>query len=426
MTLGRRAFLSGALAATARVRAADALADTVQIGTVDFPLSALPKPVTGREGLGIVCPPSVDGQIVYRARKENVFECRAAITPKGDWLLMFPEGRHHAGHNNDKVNEMIALRSRDRGRTWSEPFIPFGKEMNHHGFIPLVPRGSRRIYAFGTQPIFGTMQDRENFPIGFRHSDDDGQSWSAPELIRPVNDPGFQGMSVMRMCETDRGTWLLGSHEADWSVKPLHTRLYVLRSTDRGKTWTVLPGKRPGGWSAPGFNRMDEGRPIALGNGKVLFMMRTPEGHLWSARSDDDGLTWTEPKPTSLIHPDAPPMLFHLSDGKTLAAFHHNRYSLRKYEGLNQSPQVMKDRSEIWVSFSSDEGRTWSEPRFVFANALAPNRPTAFYNYQCSYIDAIVERDTVNLFVPHRWERVLLLRIRESDLRRLPTRADLG
>jgi len=28
-----------------------------------------------------------------------------------------------------------------------------------------------------------------------------------------VEDPDFRGMSVMRMCETDAGTWLLGSHE---------------------------------------------------------------------------------------------------------------------------------------------------------------------------------------------------------------------
>jgi len=31
-------------------------------------------------------------------------------------------------------------------------------------------------------------------------------------------------------------------------------------------------------------------------------------------------------RPTPLVHPDAPPMLFHLADGKTLAAFHRNRH----------------------------------------------------------------------------------------------------
>ena len=28
-------------------------------------------------------------------------------------------------------------------------------------------------------------------------------------------------------------------------------REYILRSYDQGKTWTVVPGKRPGGWYEP-------------------------------------------------------------------------------------------------------------------------------------------------------------------------------
>jgi hypothetical protein len=422
--MNRRTFLAGLPAAA--LAAGDPLAETVQIGTLDFPVHKLPRPVVLREPIGLVCAPAVDGRIVHRSRRETLFECRATITPKGDYLLLFPEGKHHAGHNTDKVNDMVAYRSSDRGKTWQGPTIAFGEEMNHHGFIPLVPQGSSRIYAFGTQPIFGTMQDRENFPVGFRYSDDDGRTWTAPTLIRPLNDPGYQGMSVMRMCETDRGTWLLGTHEGDWKIKPLRTRLYVLRSTDKGATWTLLPDKRPNGWFAKSFDRMDEGRPVSLGRGEVFLMMRTPQGHLWSTRSTDDGLTWAMPQATPLVHPDAPPMLFLLSDGKTLAAFHHNRYSLKKYEGLNTSPQVMRDRSEIWVATSKDGGRSWTEPRFVFANALAPNLANAFFNHQCSYLDAIVDRGALHLFVPHRWERVLHLQLRERDLARLPRASDLG
>ena len=55
----------------------------------------------------------------------------------------------------------------------------------------------------------------------------------------------------MRMCETDRGTWILGSHEGDWSYKPLITRQYLLRSEDQGESWEVIPGRRHGGgWHA--------------------------------------------------------------------------------------------------------------------------------------------------------------------------------
>ena len=88
-------------------------------------------------------------------------------------------------------------------------------------------------------------------------------------LIKPENDPGFLGMSVTHMCETSTGAWILGSHAADWSKRPLITRQYILRSEDKGKTWALLPGKRPDGWFSPKYSRMDEGRPIYLGNGEV-------------------------------------------------------------------------------------------------------------------------------------------------------------
>jgi hypothetical protein len=383
----------------------------------------------------VLAGPAVTGQVVHTATG-SLFETRATMTPDGDYLLMFPTntreipaGNAHYHGKDRKVNDMVAFRSRDRGGTWQGPTIAFDIDYNQHGFIPLIPRGSRRIHAFGTQPVWGLWTSErgqgENAPIGYRFSDDDGRHWSEVRLIRPQNDPGFRGMSVMRMCETDSGAWLLGSHEADWSYRPLMTRQYVLRSEDQGASWTVFPHPRHGGWCVPQFNRIDEGRPINLGGGRICLMLRTCEGHLWTAQSEDDGRTWSDPAPTPLVHPDAPPMLFHLSDGRTLAAFHHNRHHDRNYAGLGDNPG-MKDRSEIWVSLSADGGVSWGEPRFVFANAAAPSLENGWYNWQCSYLDAFPDGGELHLFVPHRWQRCLHLRLPESALQRLPTAADLS
>ena len=380
-----------------------------------------PRPLLLRPRLGLITARAVDGEIVHRTTT-RVLETRAILTPGGDYLLLFPEGEHYAtARGRSKVNSMIGLRSTDRGATWSEPAVAFDIDYSQHGFVPLIPRGSKRIYAFGTQPVAGRFTDahgqRENAPIGFRWSDDDGRTWSPVTLIEPRNDPDFRGMSVMRMTETDAGTWLIGSHTADWSVRPFTTRQYLLRSEDRGATWDLLPAPRPGGWFAAGFDRMDEGRPLNLGAGLVFFMARTPEGHLWSAHSPDDGKTWSAPAPTPLVHPDAPPMLFPLSDGRTLIAFHHNR------TGMIDS--ATGPRSEIWCALSRDEGRTWSEPRFVFANALQPNLRSLSFNHQCSYLDVFVDRGVLQIFLPHRWQQVLHLQLAESDLATLPTFAQL-
>ena len=411
--------------------AQDRIAKEITVGGQSISPAAPPRGLKLHEELGLITAEAVRGQIVHRAAAgKDVYETRAVITPGGDFLLMFPEGKHYGSSKGEKVNDMLACRSSDKGETWTDSNVAFNIDYNQHGFVPLIPRGSKRIYAFGTQPIPGKWSPEkglhENAPIGFRWSDDDGHTWSDVTLIEPVNDPGFLGMSVMRMTDTESGDWLIGSHEGDWSKKPLQTRQYMLRSEDQGKTWAVLPRPRSDGWYVKDFGRMDEGRPLSLGGGKVLAMFRTPEGHLWSARSEDNGKTWTDPAPTPLVHPDAPPMLFLLADGKTLVAFHHHRHAKSQYVGLTGNMEGQKDRSELWVSISTDEGRTWSEPRFVLANALAPKKNIAWYDYQCSYADLIVDGEDLHLFLPHRWERVLHLRLKASDIPNLPTKSQLA
>ena len=179
-------------------------------------------------------------------------------------------------------------------------------------------------------------------------------------------------MYVMRMCETGRGSWFMAPHEAKWHHKGVDSFLYLVRSDDRGETWVVAPGPRPRCWTELKYRSLEEGRPINVGDAGVYVLIRTATGYLWSMRSEDDGKTWTDPEPTPLIHPSAPPMIFHLSDGQTLAAFHHNRYAGVLREANQLVGNVGQDRSEIWVSKSRDGGRTWSEPRFVFASCADP------------------------------------------------------
>jgi len=404
-------------------------AERITVGGMKIKPASPPKGLKTRADLGILVNACMTAQRIHAQPVEEgcfIEAPRAVKTPRGDYLVMFPAGKgHYGGKSRAKKNDMVAYRSADQGKTWTGPTIPWNVPYGMHGFIPFIPRGSKRIYAFGTEPIPDLREGLENAPIGYRVSDDDGHTWSPPTLIRPVNDPGFLGMSLMRMCQTDSGAWLLGTHAAVWKrtkKAPLSTRQYILRSEDEGKTWTLLPGKHPGGWTLERFGRMDEGRPISLGRGKVLLMTRTPEGHLWELRSNDDGKTWSDPAPTTLVHPDAPPMLFHLADGKTLIAFHHNRHSRKR-------PHFSRlDRSELWCSTSIDDGKTWSEPRFVLANAAKPGpgwgNPNAKV-FSVSYNDLLVDGAGLHLFVDFQTRQVLHVHFKESDLRSLPTKADL-
>ena len=395
------------------------MADSITIGSMKISIDLPPEGLRLYQDLGILADSAIHGKILYRS--DYLWVPRATITPKGDYLILFPEGkgRYYQG------KQMLSLRSTDKGKTWTGPTVAFDSSQSHHGFVPLIPDGSKRIYAFGTQAIPGMVGERsrglqENAPIGFRYSNDDGYTWSDVTLIRPGNDPDFKGMSCVRMCETDVGTWLIGSHDGIWGGSdiqgiPVRTRQYILRSEDQGKTWQLLPGKRPNGWYVKTYDRMDEGTILNLGNGKVLMMTRTMEGHIWESRSDDDGRTWTNPKPTTLVHPDAPPMVFHLADDKTLIAFIHNRYDPSQ-PGFQKSA-----RNEVWCSVSKDEGLTWSEPRFVFSGATVDG-----HIHGCSYIDMFADGPRINIFLGQYRRQLLYLQFDEEDLPRFMTKTGLA
>ncbi|HBC88659.1 MAG TPA: hypothetical protein DCZ94_17070 [Lentisphaeria bacterium] len=408
------------------------LQKNISVGGKNIDLSNLPYGMVADGELGLLLASNeMSGKVIHENPYAGIYETRATVTPKGDYLLMFPDalpgtvrqsGKNgHYAASKTKTNNLIAYRSSDKGKSWKGPSMPLNIDYNMHSFIPLIPRNSQRIYAFGTQPRWDKFNGVENAAIGFRYSDDDGFTWSDVTFIEPVNDSDFQAMSAMRMCETDRGTWILGAHagtpffkQEDGSMTTC-TRQYLIRSEDKGKTWTVLPDKRPNGWFAEGFNRMDEGRPINIGNGEVYFMSRTCEGHLWSSRSLDDGKTWSKLAPTPLVHPDAPPMLFHLGDGKTLAAFHHNSHT-----GSHFNDNAMRDRGQLWISLSRDGGMTWSKPRFVLSNIVAPDGTGAWCEDNCSYIDLFSDNGVLNIFMPHRWRRCLHIQMEESAIEMLP------
>jgi hypothetical protein len=384
-----------------------------------------PAGLTHHADLGVITPDWVAVQRIHRwpTSAQYADTPRPIITAAGEIVMPIVAGpKHHAfTPPTQKVNDVYIYRSADRGKTWQGPTLATTIPHNQHGWSTFIPRGSTRIYAFGTEPAEGYFDEGENAAIGYRISDDNGRTWSEPTLIAPVNDPDFRGMSIMRVTETDRGTWLVGAHEANWYKRPIKTRQYILRSADQGQTWTVGPNARPDGWVWEPANRMDEGRPIALGDGRVLLMVRTCEGHLWEIRSEDDGQTWTEPQPTSLIHPDAPPMLFHLADGQTLVAFHHNRCTPGHFNHA--------DRAELWVSLSHDQGRTWTEPRFVVANTAQPagkgGQSGHMYDCNLSYADLLVDGSQLHLFIPHQFRQILQFSFTEDDLSRFPRKTDL-
>lgn len=152
----------------------------------------------------------------------------------------------------------------------------------------------------------------------------------------------------------------------------LFSGLYPIRmsvSEDDGATWTPLKpiGDFGGIVAMASVERLRDGRYLALfhDDGRFLRGAGKPDRFVvYKTISRDGGLTWSEPVPI-LSHPQAhlcEPGLVRSPDGRRIAIL--LRENSRKFNSF--------------VSFSDDEGETWSAPREL-PGALTGDRHTAVY-----------------------------------------------
>lgn len=146
---------------------------------------------------------------------------------------------------------------------------------------------------------------------------------------------------------------------------------------------------------------------------------RTQLGHIYQLQSHDDGKTWSDPSPTTLVHPDAPPMIFKLEGDKNLIAFIHNRPASHIHRNSD-----FNDRRELWVSRSEDGGLSWSEPRFVIADAT--QKIEGGFNWvEVSYGHLIVDGGQLNFVFNHKKKFILNIRFNKNDIPGFPTLTEL-
>lgn len=152
----------------------------------------------------------------------------------------------------------------------------------------------------------------------------------------------------------------------------LFSGLYPIRmsvSEDDGATWTPLRpiGDFGGIVAMASVERLRDGRYMALfhDDGRFLRGSGKPDRFVvYKTISRDGGLTWSEPVMV-VSHPEAhlcEPGLVRSPDGRRLAML--LRENSRKFNSF--------------VSFSDDEGETWSAPREL-PGALTGDRHTAVY-----------------------------------------------
>eukprot|EP00238_Polyblepharides_amylifera_P000646 CAMPEP_0196570914 /NCGR_PEP_ID=MMETSP1081-20130531/1069_1 /TAXON_ID=36882 /ORGANISM="Pyramimonas amylifera, Strain CCMP720" /LENGTH=419 /DNA_ID=CAMNT_0041887605 /DNA_START=333 /DNA_END=1592 /DNA_ORIENTATION=- len=215
--------------------------------------------------------------------------------------------------------------------------------------------------------------------------------WTRPlVLLSQGEEGGIPKVTANKMVELWSGEWLLpfwresaliSSHTPACKALKGHPSAGVLRSFDRGKTWTAH-GKlmRHDTW-------LIENTLAELRNGTVLMLFRTRIGQLYRSLSKDRGLTWSDAAPLGhpmLPNPNSKVDVISLHPSGVLALVFNDH---AKPPGL-PGPLIncVKCRTNLRVALSFDDGNTWDRVATIedqIGTTLRFHYPT-LQQYGCS------------------------------------------
>ncbi|MCB0688725.1 MAG: exo-alpha-sialidase [Saprospiraceae bacterium] len=188
---------------------------------------------------------------------------------------------------------------------------------------------------------------------------DGGKSWEKPEKLHNE----WTG-AIRNMIQTRSGNIIFTSMMMRHN--PGHHTVLTYMSRNDGESWERSNIIDLGGIGH--HSGVTEGTIEQLKDGRIWLLMRTNWGSFWEATSSNEGLLWENIRPTSIAASSAPGILKRLQSGRLMLIW--NR---RFPEGEDNFPMTGGDRQwsevatsnhrqEMSVSFSEDEGKSWSKP----------------------------------------------------------------
>jgi hypothetical protein len=326
-----------------------------------------------------------------------------ARTDDGAWLCVMTTAQ---GPEGSATQNIIAMRSTDRGKTWSAPVSvepPGGPEASYAVLLK-TPYG--RVYCFYNHNTDNVREvKREDGGVYtrvdslghyvFRYSDDGGRTWSPRRYEVPVREfacdrenvyqgrlrffwnvgrPLVLGESVLLTLHKV-GAMGAGFFAQSEGVFLRSANLLTERDPARIR-FETLPDGDVGLRAPPGGGRVaEEQSVVALSDGTLYCVYRTVAGHPVGVYSRDGGRNWTapafkeyEPGGRLIKHPRAANFVWRCGNGKYLYWFHnHGGRPARETPGWDP----YADRNPAWLCAGEERdtpaGRRlfWSQPEVL-------------------------------------------------------------
>lgn len=312
-----------------------------------------------------VIPPACDSQTPFYLHNHQ-----PAITwcSNGDLLSIW------FSTDNENGGEMVVLGSRLRAgkNEWEEASLFFKVPDRNMTGSALYNDGQGTLYHLNGVEASG---DWQNLAMILRTSQDNGATWSTPNLIAPEHTKRHQ---VIAGTIKTREGWLIQACDAGAGS---HDGAAIHISKDKGKTWydpwdgSPLPDFKEGNSGSTiagihaGIVQLKDGRLLALGRGNSI---RDKEGRdrMPMSISDDMGKSWKY-SATSLPYIDGGQrlVLMRLNEGPLLLVSFtdHPLRTPIKERGMLFKDKEGKDYigSGMYAALSYDEGKTWTVKKLI-------------------------------------------------------------
>lgn len=285
-------------------------------------------------------------------------------------LLAFCEGRKGGASDTGDV-DLLLRRSTDGGLTWGPVQVIWDDKGNTCGNpCPVVDETTGQVWLLMTHNlgldnekaiVAGTAQGTRT--VWVTHSGDDGLTWATPrEITHRVKRRGWTwyatgpGVGIQLRHGKYKGRLVIPC-DHKMLGDAVGYRSHVIYSDDHGTTW------RLGGVTGDGSN---ECQVIERRDGSLLLNMRRAENRsaVYRLLSDsrDGGETWSPFRhDEKLVEPRCQASLVRLTPSDAVDA----------PIVLFSNPASEKDRVQMTVRLSEDDGQTWVTSRMLHAGPSA-------------------------------------------------------
>jgi hypothetical protein len=278
-----------------------------------------------------VAPPDLHHQVIVTGKAAGGYAAFPDVcrTKSDELLCVFYSGSGHvtkASKDWPNGGRIMAIRSKDDGKTWSAPVVLFDTQFDDRDPSIACLHDGTLLCNWFTTP--GPKKPHAMF---LTRSTDDGKTWSQPAELKIETPEWFVCSAPIR--ELADGSLILGLYTESQKGKIAYGA--TVRSTDGGKTWGGLD--RIGDTANLPLDA--ETDVIQLKSGWLLAALRSSKVDMHFADSTDGGKTWG-PVRSAGFKGHCPHFLRH-SSGTILLA--------------HRLPATA-------VHWSTDEGKTWQGP----------------------------------------------------------------